>query len=107
LLFIFVSQDRLERSPVQVKGNNICRSKRCLGQSSEEEFIDYAIAKGANGSSGRGGWMGCNDDSHPKFCPSQGDIRTVEESTAGSRFGMGEHLVRGQSKTSPYLGKVK
>jgi hypothetical protein len=31
LLLIFVREDRLERSPVLVKGNHIGRSKRRLG----------------------------------------------------------------------------
>jgi hypothetical protein len=94
LLLVFIAEHGLEGSSMQVESNHIGRGESDLRQSCEEEFIDHPISCHPNWSGGLSRRMGSNDDSHPKRCPSQGDIGTVEESTAGSRFRMGGHFIR-------------
>jgi hypothetical protein len=100
LLGVFVGENRLESSPVQVQTDDISRSEGDLRQGREEEFIHDAISCHPNWGRFLGRRMGSNDDSHREFCPGQGNIRTIEESTAGSGFRMGSDLIRRLSQTS-------
>jgi hypothetical protein len=107
LLLVFIAEHGLECTSMQVESNNIGRGESTLRQSREEEFIDYTVSCHPNWSRVLSRRMGSDDDSHPKRCPSQGDIGTVEESAAGSRFRMGGHFIRRLSQASLYLRKIE
>jgi hypothetical protein len=94
LFFVFIAEHGLEGSSMQVESNHIGRGESGLRQSREEEFINHPVSCYPDWSRGGSCRMGRDDDSHREPCPSQGDMGTVEESTAGSRFRMGGHFIR-------------
>jgi hypothetical protein len=107
LLLVFVRKCGLERPSVQVQFDDVSGSKCCLGQGSEEEFVDDPVACHTNWSRCLGRRMGSDDDSHSQICPRKWDIWTVEERTAGSRFRMAEHFIRWESQTGLYGRQIK
>ena len=57
LLVVFICQCRLEGTAMQIQFNDIRSSKCLLRQGGEEEFVDDACTRGANGTLLFGGWM--------------------------------------------------
>jgi len=107
LLFVFIGEDGLKSSSMEVESKHISRGKGTLWESGKEEFVNALIAGDADGGSRRGCRVSSNDDPASGACWSKKDIRTIEEGTLGSRFGMGRLLIRGQGQASLDLWQIE
>ena len=66
---VFIGQNGLERSPVQVEVHDIGRGERALWQGREEQFVDHPVSRGADGTGSGRCWMG-GDDNEAREAPS-------------------------------------
>lgn len=94
LFLIFITENALERSPVQVEIHHIGRGERFLWQGRKEQFVDHLVTRGADRGSGGARWMRCDDHPYAWSCRGKPQIRAVKECSTGSRFGMGCLLIR-------------
>lgn len=108
LPLVFIGEDGLERSPVQVKSHNICRSKRHLGQSSEEEWRKTTpfrvVPTGA--AVAVAGWVATMTRIRSSV-PVKGISGQSKRARQVPGASMDRLLIRGQGKTSLYLRKIK
>src|SRR5258708_39259943 len=99
LLLIFIRENALECSPVQVEIHHIGRGERAWRQGCVEQLIDHLATRGADHSLGLGSRMRGDDDPCARSGWGQKQIRASKECPTGPRFGMGRLLVWWQGQT--------
>lgn len=107
LFLIFITQNALECSPVQVEIHHIGRGERALWQGRKEQFVDHLATRGAD--RGSGGAHGMRGDDHPcaGACWGQKHIRAVKECARGARFGMYGLLIRWLGQAGLHLRQIE
>jgi hypothetical protein len=107
LLLIFIGENALERSPVQVEIHYIGRGEPAWWQGRVEQLVDDPATRGANFGAGLGRRMRGDDDPSAWSCRGQKQIRAVKERSAGSCFGVGGLLVRWQGQAGLHLRELE
>ena len=107
LLLVFIRENALERSSMQVQSHHIGRSERALWQGRVEQLVDHSATRGANLRLGFSRRMRGDDDPCARPCWGQKQIRAVKECSAGSCFGMGRLLVWWQRQAGLNFREIK
>ncbi len=99
LLLVFVGEDCLKSTTVQVEGHDISSGEGALWQGGVKQLVDDVVACHADWTCRGGSGMRCDDHACSRSCRCEGDIRTIEEGAAGTCFRMGRLAVRRPAKT--------
>ena len=107
LFLVFISKYALKGTSMQVESHHIGRSERFLRQGCVEQFVDHLAPRSANRSSGGGRRMRSDDHSCAWSGRRKTQSRKVKECPAGSRFGVGDLLIRWLGQASLHLRQVE
>jgi hypothetical protein len=103
LFTIFIRENRLEGSPMQIQSQHIRSGEGRRRRRREKQFIHHLCTHDSNGRLfGGGGWVCGDNHANTRSCWSQCNIQAIEEGTTGSALRMGNRLARGKLQTSLY-----
>ncbi len=107
MFLIFIPQNALEPSSMQVEIHHIGRSECTLWQDRKEQFVDHLAPRGPDRRSGGSRRMGCDDHPDARSCRGQKQVWAVKECSTGSRFGIGGLLIGWLGQASLHLRQIE